>query len=384
MQRGSISLSPTVTFLPQFSPQTLTHLHLTPSPKPFTTLPKTLTIKPPKTHCSASRSKSGDGDGEKRLKKWVGERAGGISDTVLRTIAGSTSSPIFQFIDAPVTFLHSVDPRVKLVWLLAFVLIPARSNISIRFAVVLYLALLSVWTLPKNVWKDQLGRAALLSGVIFIMLAFSADGVAPIVSPRTPPPEISGLPNLPCSFQGYSYIIVKIWPLQLTRKGLSVASIAACLTFTVLQSASLCLATTPPEELASALRWFMLPLKHVGVPVAEIILTLLLSLRFINLVYDEVRNVALGILSRRVSWEQLTIAESIEVFIMYIRRIAKNIFSHAEQIAQAMVLRGFRGDSETHKLYFSRDSGLRMADIVSLLALVGLTGVALMSDRLLI
>lgn len=33
----------------------------------------------------------------------------------------------------------------------------------------------------------------------------------------------------------------------------------------------------------------MLPLTHLGVPVAEIILTLMLSLRFISLVFDEVR-----------------------------------------------------------------------------------------------
>lgn len=57
----------------------------------------------------------------------------------------------------------------------------------------------------------------------------------------------------------------------------------------VFQSASLCLTTTTPEQLASALRWFMLPLTFIGVPVSEIILTLLLSLRFINLVFDEVR-----------------------------------------------------------------------------------------------
>lgn len=56
----------------------------------------------------------------------------------------------------------------------------------------------------------------------------------------------------------------------------------------IFQSASLCLTTTTPEQLASALWWFMVPLRHIGVPVAEIILTLLLSLRFINLVFDEV------------------------------------------------------------------------------------------------
>ena len=56
----------------------------------------------------------------------------------------------------------------------------------------------------------------------------------------------------------------------------------------VLQSASLCLTTTTPEQLAAALRWYMGPLAHVGAPVEELILTLLLSLRFIGLVFDEV------------------------------------------------------------------------------------------------
>jgi len=45
--------------------------------------------------------------------------------------------------------------------------------------------------------------------------------------------------------------------------------------------------TTTPEQLASALRWFMAHLVLIGVPVAEIILTLPLSLRFINVVFDE-------------------------------------------------------------------------------------------------
>lgn len=55
----------------------------------------------------------------------------------------------------------------------------------------------------------------------------------------------------------------------------------------IFQSASLCLTTTTPEQLASALWWFMHPLSLFGVSVDEVILTLLLSLRFINLVFDE-------------------------------------------------------------------------------------------------
>lgn len=57
----------------------------------------------------------------------------------------------------------------------------------------------------------------------------------------------------------------------------------------IFQSASLCLTSTTPEQLAFALQWFINPLGCLGFPVGEVILTLLLSLRFISLVFDEVR-----------------------------------------------------------------------------------------------
>ncbi|KAL5541710.1 hypothetical protein UlMin_009420 [Ulmus minor] len=318
--------------------------------------------------------------------KWVNRLPTGAfaADKILRLIAGATSSPICQYVSSPSTFLHSVDPRIKLVWLLALVVLPARSHIILRFGLVIYLALLSIWILPRQTWMDQLGRVSLISGILFIMLGLGADGVPSLVQSRTPPPAMMGLSSLPLSLGGYSYSILKLGPLQFTQKGLSVASTAACLTFTVFQSASLCLTTTTPEQLASALRWFMLPLAYIGVPVADIILTLMLSLRFVSLVFDEVRNVALGVISRRINWQQLTTMETIDLFFAYFRRIFKNIFSHAEQISQAMIVRGFRGDSNTHKIYFLSESSFGKEDIISLLCLVGVIGAALLSDYYLV
>ncbi|GMY27564.1 protein ABCI12, chloroplastic isoform X1 [Fagus crenata] len=373
---------PTLTFPPipnPTSPKTLyfTSSRFSQNPKPFLKPAKKLNIS------LRTRASVSDNSETGNWVKWL--PTGALSaDKVLRLISGATASPIYQFVSSPTTFLHSVDPRVKLVWLLALVVLPARSHIVMRFVLVMFLASLSVWILPRHVWMDQLGRVSLLSGILFIMLGLGADGVPPLVQLRTPPPAMMGLPNLPASLGGYSYLIMKLGPLQFTRKGLSVASTAACLTFTVFQSASVCLTTTTPEQLAFALRWFMLPLTYIGVPVAEITLTLMLSLRFITLVFDEVRNVALGIVSRRINWQHLTMMETVDIFVIYFRRIFKNIFSHAEQISQAMIVRGFRGDSKTHKIYFLSDSSFGMKDILSLLCLVGFTGAALLSDYFLV
>ncbi|PKI47993.1 hypothetical protein CRG98_031657 [Punica granatum] len=289
-----------------------------------------------------------------------------VSILVFRLIANATASPICQFVPSPGTFLHSVDPRIKLVWVVALVVLPARSHIMMRFGLVVYLAFLSIWILPRHLWMDQLGRVSLLSGILFIMLGLGSDGAPALVQSKTPPAAMMGLPSLPASFMSYSYLIMKLGPLQFTRKGLSVASTAACLTFTIFQSASLCLTTTSPEQLAFALRWYLIPLTYVGVPVDEIILTLLLSLRFIHIVFDELRNVALGIVSRRINWVQLTMMETIDIFIGYIQRIFKNIFNHAEQISQAMIVRGFRGNSCSHKIYFLSGSSNATSNVISL------------------
>jgi hypothetical protein len=70
------------------------------------------------------------------------------------------------------------------------------------------------------------------------MLGFGADGAPSLLQTRTPPPSVLGVPNIPCSLSGYSYTIMKLGPLQFTRKGLAVASTSACLSFAVCSSIS--------------------------------------------------------------------------------------------------------------------------------------------------
>lgn len=54
------------------------------------------------------------GSGSRNWEKWLPKNVFS-ADKVLRLIAGATSSPICQFISSPTTFLHTVDPRIKLV-----------------------------------------------------------------------------------------------------------------------------------------------------------------------------------------------------------------------------------------------------------------------------
>jgi hypothetical protein len=48
-----------------------------------------------------------------------------------------------------------------------------------------------------------------------------------------------------------------------------------------------------PEHLAAGLQWYLSPLIWLKAPVDELVLTLLLSLRFVGLVFDEVSEIKL-------------------------------------------------------------------------------------------
>ena len=84
----------------------------------------------------------------------------------------------------------------------------------------------------------------------------------------------------------------------------------------LLQSASLCLTTTPAEEMALGLKFWLAPLRVVGGPVDEICMTLLLSLRFMSVVFDELRNLSLGLAARSVPWKQLPPGAGLQVWPM--------------------------------------------------------------------
>lgn len=79
------------------------------------------------------------------------------------------------------------------------------------------------------------------------------------------------------------------------------------------QSASLCLTTTPAEELALGVKAYLSPLALLRCPVEEISLTLLLSLRFLAVVFDEIRNLALGLAARSVDWRSMGAGAGMQV-----------------------------------------------------------------------
>ena len=65
------------------------------------------------------------------------------------------------------------------------------------------------------------------------------------------------------------------------------------------------------------MRTWLTPLRLVGAPVEELSLTLLLSLRFLAVVFEEVRNLALGLAARNIQWRALGSGAGLQVSALH-------------------------------------------------------------------
>lgn len=76
--------------------------------------------------------------------------------------------------------------------------------------------------------------------------------------------------------------------------------------------------------MALGLGLWLAPLRLLRVPVDEIALTLLLSLRFMALVTEEMRNLSLGLAARAVPWKRLPPGGGVQVRAHAVAHVWKN------------------------------------------------------------
>ena len=255
------------------------------------------------------------------------------------------SLPIGLYLEQPVTWLHRIDARIKLGWLLCFMLTPIAANPFWRLSIVGWLLLLTVSTrLPWRVWRKQIGLILVFSLLLFAVTLLAPDGVSVPSQPRLPVDEFallgSPLPALPQPHD-YQYVLFDKGIVHITRRSLDLAVRIGTLMFVLIYSTNFYLLTTAPEEITAGIESLMQPLRRFKLPVTEIVLTLTLSLRFIPLVLEEVQNLVRSVRTRAISWKKLGLRGTTQVWVTIAERLVDNLLVRAEQIASAMQVRGF-------------------------------------------
>ncbi|WP_267384478.1 energy-coupling factor transporter transmembrane component T family protein [Cyanobacterium sp. uoEpiScrs1] len=251
------------------------------------------------------------------------------------------SLPIGLYLEKPITWLHQLDPRVKLAWLMTFLASPILANPFWQLGIVGILILLTITVgIPLRVWRQQMGWLIILSILILIITAIAPDGLAVNAQPRLLDSDLS-LPQ-PTS---YNYILFDKGRL-ITRRSVELGIRISTLIFILIYSTNLYLLTTAPEEITAGLEDLLEPLRRFKLPITEIMLTLTLSLRFIPLVLEELQNLARSIRTRAINWKKLGIKRSLQVWLVVVEKLLENLLLRAEEIAVAMEIRGFTNPNE--------------------------------------
>ncbi|WP_009631865.1 energy-coupling factor transporter transmembrane component T family protein [Synechocystis sp. PCC 7509] len=257
--------------------------------------------------------------------------------------------PLGLYLEQPITWLHKLDPRVKLIWLLSFLAAPILASSPWRIALVLMLIAITLTAkIPLRAWKQQMGWLLMLSGFVFLLGAFVPDSFNVKYQPRLPPID----PSLAIA-SDYQYVLFQIKGFTITRRSLELAIRVSTLIFNVIYSSNLYLLTTAPEEITAGIESLMRPLRRFKVPVTEIALTLTLSLRFIPLVLEEVQNLIRSVNTRAINWKKLGVKGAIRVWMLVAERLLENLLLRAEQMANAMTVRGFTSPN-THRVQWQQ------------------------------
>jgi energy-coupling factor transport system permease protein len=299
--------------------------------------------------------------------------------------------PIGQYVDLSDSgrrcWLRELDPRLKLLWTLAFLLTPILAGPLWRLSLVALLLLITAASgLPWRLWGRGVALwlgLALLVGLLACLLPVDA---APATNLQRPPSELRLAPGSPPpSRSGVAWELLHGGPLQLgplqlgpvvvTRKSAELGLNGGTLLFTLIHSANLLLLTTAPEELVWAIDGWLTPLARLGLPAERLGFTLLLALRFLPLVQEELQNLLRSLATRAVPLRSLGWRGGLSLVLALGERLLTNVLLRAEQGAEALLVRG--GRWLPPQVLHERPGPLAPAGWSALLALLLLLGLRL-------
>jgi len=268
--------------------------------------------------------------------------------------------PIGQYVDPGEggrrSWLRELDPRLKLLWTLAFLLTPILAGPLWRLGLVVLLLLITLTSgLPPRLWLRGVILWLALGLLVGLLSCVLPVGGAPPATLQRPPTELRLEPapdGAAPERSGQAWELLRLGPVRLgplpvgplvvTRQSARLGLNSATLLFTLIHSANLLLLTTSPEQLVWAIDWWLMPLGRLGLPAERLGFILLLSLRFLPLVQEELQNLLRSLATRAVQLRALGWKGGLGLLLALGERLLANVLLRSEQGAEALLARGGR------------------------------------------
>ncbi len=254
-----------------------------------------------------------------------------------------TKFSIGQYVDGNRSWLRIIDSRLKVIAVLIFLITPIWAGPLWRLSLVICLILITfVSLIPLRVWWRSLVFLLGLSLLIGFLSLIASSDIQSLDSSLRDPNELNlilesqenwNILEIPSKKIGF----IILGPYNLSKKAFELGIKTSTLIFTVIHSVNLMLLTTLQEDIVWALSWFMIPLRKVGLPVDKWLFQLLLALRFIPLVQEELQNIIKSVSVRAINLRSLGFKKSINILLTMVERLFLNIFLRIDQGADSLL-----------------------------------------------
>ncbi|MDD7740900.1 MAG: energy-coupling factor transporter transmembrane component T [Fusicatenibacter sp.] len=153
--------------------------------------------------------------------------------------------------------------------------------------------------------------------------------------------------------------VFQIWKIKITVEGLTFAAkMAIRLVFLIIGS-SLMTLTTTPNQLTDAMESLMGPLKKLHVPVHEIAMMMSIALRFIPILLEETDKIMKAQMARGADFESGNLIQKVKNMVPLLVPLFISAFRRANDLALAMEARCYHGGEGRTQMkplrYHSRD-----------------------------
>lgn len=223
------------------------------------------------------------------------------------------------------SILHKLDPRVKLVSTLLY--------------------LISLF-LVNNIWGYVVATIFLVVVIRLSKVPFSyiVRGLKPIVMLLM----ITVIFNLFLTRSGD--VLFSFWIFTVTEGGLRIAVLMAVRLIYLIIGSSLMTFTTTPNELTDGIEALLQPLNKIHVPVHEIAMMMSIALRFIPILLEETDKIMKAQIARGADLESGNMIQKAKSMIPILVPLFVSAFRRANDLAMAMEARCYRGGEGRTKM----------------------------------
>ncbi|WMC93791.1 energy-coupling factor transporter transmembrane component T family protein [Kineothrix sp. MB12-C1] len=234
--------------------------------------------------------------------------------------------------------IHQLDPRVKLVTTMLFIISLFIVNNFVGYAIAgaFLICLIKVSKVPFRFIVRGMKAIVFLLILAVVFNLFLTPGEA----------------------------LISVWKLTITKEGLRLAVFMAIrLTFLIIGS-SLMTLTTTPNQLTDGMEKLLAPLKKLHVPVHEISMMMAIALRFIPILLEETDKIMKAQIARGADFESGNLIKKAKSLVPLLVPLFLSAFRRANDLAMAMEARCYRGGDNRTKmkpLVYSRQDAIAYA-----------------------